>query len=138
MGLQGLFLVESLIPETLRAAFVAIAVQWGHNRDSPEALYSLTFFPYVLVFVGLGDRLYRQGRIKQARFGEGLALALGVVLAILSIAIPGLRFLNLSFSAVTLAVVSYRRSSPQPSFIYFSHCLGLWRSRRELTGNFPG
>jgi hypothetical protein len=109
IGLQTIWLLWRLIPSSIQTQLVATATQLTDSQDTPYALLSLVLFPYLILFVGLTDWLYRQQQRHLAEFGEAIALGFGTVLTVLSSVNPLLRTLNLLNSTITLAIITQRR-----------------------------
>ncbi|HBY76778.1 MAG TPA: DUF2157 domain-containing protein, partial [Cyanobacteria bacterium UBA11148] len=137
IGLQALFLVWRLIPSALQQSAIAILTQLTGSSD---ALPSLTLFPYVILWVGVTDWLYRKSSEERfhgtsvhqdvslrrlAYFGEWLILGLGVVLTLISTLNPITRSLNLLLSTITLIIVTHRRIPIRVSLVYLTHSIGL-------------
>ncbi|NJN32703.1 MAG: hypothetical protein HC824_21530 [Synechococcales cyanobacterium RM1_1_8] len=105
VGLQGLWLTRLVVPGALREELLLRVGAIAGGSGLPFALAGVTVFPYVLLFVGLGDRYRRRNQSALARQANFLSTALGLGLSLFSLANPLLRALNLTFSAVTLAAV---------------------------------
>lgn len=123
IGLQSLFLLWRLIPSQLQETAIAIFTQLTHS--SSNAFPSLALFPYIIIWVGLTDWLYRREKNKLARFGEWLTLILGVTLTAISTVSQTTQSLNLLLSTITLAIVTYRRLPVRVSLVYLTHITGL-------------
>jgi hypothetical protein len=108
IGLQGVCLGWRLIPFELQKSIVTTATQLTHSQNEPWALLSISLFPYIIVMVGVTDRLYRSGKRELAKFGERLTLSLGACLTTIALVNPTLRSLNLLLDTITLAIVTYR------------------------------
>ncbi len=123
IGLQSLFLLWRLIPSQLQEIAIAIFIQLIHS--SSDSLLSLSLFPYVIIWVGLTDWLYRREKFRLARFGEWLTLVLGVTLTLISTFSPTAQSLNLLLSTITLGVVTSRRFPVRVFLVYLTHVMGL-------------
>ena len=134
IGLQTLFLLWRLLPGELQQIAIAIFTQ---VTGSTDALLSLALFPYLILWVGLTDWLFRLEKSRLARFGEWLTLWLGVVLSIIATVNPIVRSLNLALSTITLIIVTHRRLPIRVSLVYFSHIIGLLALGSTIDCWFP-
>lgn len=125
IGLQGVFFIEQLIPIYIRQNIFDFWVDITESRTFPESIYSLIFFPYLLVFVGLTDWLHRLAKPKLAGFGEKLSLFLGVAMTAISLLNLTARSLNFFLGTFILIYVSSRRQPIRLAPIYFTHIVGL-------------
>ncbi|MBW4574391.1 MAG: hypothetical protein KME08_03815 [Aphanothece sp. CMT-3BRIN-NPC111] len=125
IGLQTIWLIWRLVPQSTQAWAIATATQLTGSENFPWALLSVVLFPYVIFIVGITDWLYRRTKSDLADFGELLALCFGVILTALGLTNPTLRLLNLLFSTVTLAIVTQRRSPTRVVLVYLTHIMGL-------------
>ncbi|WP_044207695.1 hypothetical protein [Coleofasciculus chthonoplastes] len=135
IGLQTLFLLWRLIPLAVQEEVISfLSQQMGSNV---EACWGVVLFPYIILWVGLTDWLYRKSNPKLARFGEGLTLGLGVMLTVISSLNPTARSLNLLLSTVTLAIVTHRRPPLRITLVYLTHIAGLLTLCSFIDGWFP-
>ncbi|MEQ8465501.1 DUF2157 domain-containing protein [Coleofasciculus sp. E1-EBD-02] len=135
IGLQTLFLLWRLIPAAVQEQVISfLSQQMGSNV---EACWGVVLFPYIILWVGLTDWLYRKSNPKLARFGEGLTLGLGVMLTVISSLNPTARSLNLLLSTVTLAIVTHRRPPLRVPLVYLTHIAGLLTLCSFIDGWFP-
>ncbi|AFZ36372.1 hypothetical protein Sta7437_2852 [Stanieria cyanosphaera PCC 7437] len=125
IGLKTLFLIKELIPIQFRANFISLSETITKVDFLPESIYSITLFPYLILFVGIANWLYRQEKPQLALFGEWLSLGFGVVLTLLSWYNPVWRSLNLLLSTFTLGYVAATRQPLRIRLIYFTHLLAL-------------
>ena len=109
VGLQAIWLARRFAPEALRQVFVDRVAAIAGNSGMPFALVGVTVFPYLLLFLWLGEGFHRSKQPKLARQALFLSTALGFGLTIFSIGNPLMRALNLTFSAITLGVMAKRR-----------------------------
>jgi hypothetical protein len=137
IGFQGLFLVKELIPLQFRQNFLAFFVEIAKAQQSPDTIYSITLFPYVIFFVWLTGRLYRQEKPQLAIFGEWLSIVLGFFLMLVGLDNPLTRSLNLFLSTITFAYIPRRRLPLKISFIYATHILGLLTLFATIDWWFP-
>lgn len=137
IGLQSLFLIRELIPDGFRKTAISVSIQIAHSQDYPYTLLGVTFFPYVILFVALTNWLYRQDKAKLARFGEWLTLALGIALTTVSQLNPTWRSINLFFSTVTLAYVTYHPTAIRLPLLYFTHIFALFTLTSTIDWQFP-
>ncbi|MEQ8757684.1 MAG: DUF2157 domain-containing protein [Coleofasciculus sp. G1-WW12-02] len=134
ISLQTLFLLWRLIPLAVREDVIAfLSQQFGLVV---EAWWGVALFPYVILWVGLTDWLYRKSNPKLARFGEGLTLGLGVMLTVISTLNPTTRSLNLLLSTVTLGIVTHRRPPLRIPLVYLTHIAGLFTLCSFIEGWF--
>lgn len=124
IGLQTIYLLWLLVPASVQGWAIATGTQLTGSQNSPSALLSLAWFPYLILMVAVSDRLYRINKPDLALFGEQLALSFGALLTLLSLANPTLRSLNLLLSTITLLAVTQRRPI-KVSLVYLTHIIGL-------------
>jgi hypothetical protein len=124
IGLQTICLLWLLVPASVQGWAIATGTQLTGSQNSPSALLSLAWFPYLILMVAVSDRLYRINKPDLALFGEQLALSFGALLTLLSLANPTLRSLNLLLSTITLLAVTQRRPI-KVSLVYLTHIIGL-------------
>ncbi len=135
IGLQTLFLLWRLIPLAVREDVISfLSQQVGSNV---EACWGVVLFPYIILWVGLTDWLYRKSNPKLARFGEGLTLGLGVMLTVISTLNPTTRSLNFLLSTITLGIVTHRRPPLRVPLVYLTHIAGLLTLCSFIDGWFP-
>ncbi len=137
IGLQTLFLVWALVPSSWQTSIVTPLLQLTTSQTNPEALLSISLFPYVVLFTAVNDWLYSREKTNAARFGDFLTLVLGIALTLISCLNPNLRSLNLILSTCTLAFVSQRRQPLNAYLVYFTHLLGLLAFASTLDSFFP-
>jgi hypothetical protein len=125
IGLQGLFIARELIPDAIRSRAIALAVEVSNTEYLPESVFSVTLFPYVILFVWISTWLYRREKPELALHGELVTLLLGIALTSLSLYNPTWRSLNLGLSALTLSYVAAIRQPIRVTLIYLAHCLCL-------------
>lgn len=125
IGLQTLYIAKELIPAGIRQQAIAFAVAVSQTEYFPEAIYGVTLFPYLILWVAIASWLYRQRREPLALFAEYLTLMLGLILCCLSYVNPLWRSLNLLFSTLTLGYVTQIRQPMRIPAIYLTHLLGL-------------
>jgi hypothetical protein len=130
-------LVGRLIPPEFRRTAITVGVEVASSQNSPWALLSLTWFPYLIFIVALTDWIYRRPQRKLAQFGDQISLIFGVFLTSLSILNPGLRSLNLLASTITLAVITYRHQPLKPPLVLGTHILGLVTLANLVYWQFP-
>lgn len=136
-GLSMVALVGRLIPPELRKTAITVGVEVTSAQDSPWALLSLTWFPY-LIFMGVvTDWIYHRPQRKVAELGDFLSLGFGGFLTCLSLSNPALRSLNLLASTLTLAMVISRRQPLKPPVVLATHLLGLVTIANLVYWQFP-
>jgi len=136
-GLSMVALVGRLIPPELRKTAINVGVEISSSQDSPWALLSLTWFPYLIFMVVITDWIYHRPQRKVAYFGDFLSLLFATFLTCLSLSNPALRSLNLLASTITLAVVISRRQPLKPIVVLATHILGLVTFANLVYWQFP-
>ncbi|HEY9298574.1 MAG TPA: hypothetical protein VIQ31_19900, partial [Phormidium sp.] len=123
VGFQGIWLFWRLIPNNIQQSLVNTALQITGAETHSYALLGVVLFPYVIFIVGVTNWLEKRQKRELVKFGEGIALSLGLMLAIITLLNPLLRSLNLLSSTITLAFVTQKR--PRTSLVYLTHIFGL-------------
>ncbi len=136
-GLSMVVLVGRLIPPEFRQTAISVGVEVANSQNSPWALLSLTWFPYLIFIVALTDWIYHRPQRKLAQFGDQISLIFGVFLTSLSILNPALRSLNLLASTITLAIITSRRQPLKHPLILGTHILGLVTFANLVYWQFP-
>ncbi|MGL5796444.1 MAG: hypothetical protein ACRC06_18970, partial [Waterburya sp.] len=88
LGLQTLYLSKELIPNNFRNQALDLAVTISKTDYLPESVFSVTLFPYVILFVFVATWLYRRQKSELAIYAECLTLLLGIALTCLSFSNP--------------------------------------------------
>ncbi|MGD1717625.1 hypothetical protein [Dapis sp. BLCC M172] len=125
IGLQITWLGWRLIPSATRQTLFTTTTQIFNAQNSPESLFSLTWFPYLIFMVWVTDWIYRSQQINLGKFSEKICLGFGVFLNILSWQNPLVIFLNLLASTITLAIFNSRRQPTRVALVYLSHITAL-------------
>ncbi|NET30724.1 MAG: DUF2157 domain-containing protein, partial [Cyanothece sp. SIO1E1] len=125
VGLQMVWLGWRLLPPHIQQSAIATLTQITGAERYPTVLLGVVLFPYVIVMVGAADWLYRRSQATLARFSEGLALGLGVILTLVSMLNPTIRVLNLIPSTLTLWIVTQRQRPLRRKLVYLTHGTGL-------------
>ncbi len=125
IGLQSLFVAKELIPDVIRSRGIALAIEISNTKYLPESVFSVTLFPYLILFIWLSTWLYRREKPQLALYGEVLTLILGIALTSLSLYNPTWRSLNWGLSTLTLSYVAFIRQPTRVTLIYLAHFLGL-------------
>jgi hypothetical protein len=109
---------------------------------------SLLIFPYLLLWVWLTDRFWKQEWYALTRRGESLILATGAILPIINLTTPLSLLVDLLASTAILAHLTLRYQPVRTSYIYFTHLSGLatifaalayrWEWCRSIARNFVG
>lgn len=73
-----------MIPISLRENVLTLSQTITKVEVFPESVYSITLFPYLILFVAIASWLYRYEKSKLALFGEWLTLCFGIFLTLLS------------------------------------------------------
>ncbi|MDJ0688404.1 MAG: hypothetical protein QNJ41_07830 [Xenococcaceae cyanobacterium MO_188.B32] len=137
IGLQTLYISKELIPANLRSEALNFAVTVSKTEYLPESVFSVTLFPYVILFVFIATWLYRRQKNQLALHAEYLTLLLGIALTYLSLSNPTWRSLNLLFSTLTLGYVAWLRQPIRIYLIYATHLLGLVTITNAIDVIFP-
>lgn len=125
IGLQGVFLIERLIPLSARQNILDFWFSFTQTQNYPYSIYSLVLFPYLLIFVLITDWLSRQYKPLLSSFGEQLCLILGIAMTAISLFNLTARSLNLFVCTILLVYISSRRNPIRFFPIYFTHIVGL-------------
>ena len=108
MGIQTVWLFWRSIPLAIKTQFVAFLTQLANSESTPWALWGVLLLPYLILTVSATQWLYRRQKFQLARFGETLAVCLGLVLTVISLANPCLRSLNLIASTLILSWITWK------------------------------
>jgi len=109
IGLQGIWLARRFAPMEFRQVLVERVAAIAGSSGMPFAVVGVTLFPYLLLFVWLGERFHRRQQPQLSRQALFLATALGFGLTLFSMGNPLMRSLNLTLSAATLGIMVRRR-----------------------------
>jgi hypothetical protein len=137
IGWQSLFLVGRIIPSGIRSSAIATGTQWVQAQGVPGTLLSLTWFPYLLLMLGMNEWLASRQKYRLARFGDKLALGFGVFLTAIGVFNPAIRSLNLLLSTIVLLVVTRRRYPTSVPLAYLTHITGLLAVAAIVNWQFP-
>ncbi|ACK69836.1 conserved hypothetical protein [Gloeothece citriformis PCC 7424] len=137
IGLQEVFLISRLIPESVGQDILNFWMSITQNRNFPDSIYSIILFPYLSIFVGFTDWLFGQNKSKLAKFGEKLSLFLGVAMTVLSLLNLTARSLNFFLCTLLLIYFSSRRQPIRVGLIYLTHWVGLLAVFSTLDLLFP-
>ena len=125
VGLQTCWLLWRTIPTELQQQLIEFGTKIAGTAFMPWALVGVALFPYMVLTLLFASRLRHWQQPTLAVRAEFLSLMLGIILTLLSVANPYLRSLNLLLSALTLAVVTRKRSNLGSWLIYLTHVTGL-------------
>ena len=125
LGLQTLWLLWRAVPSGWQQRLIDGSIRLAGHEAMPFALLGLGCFPYVLLTLWLSRRFRRWQKPALAKQAEYLALALGTILAAISLGNGWTRSLNLVFSTLTLAAVLKGRARPDLALVYLAHGTGL-------------
>jgi hypothetical protein len=129
-GLQANWLIWRLVPVELQLQIIKVATQFTASHNQSWGLWSLGLFPYLIVIVVLTEYVRRfndsAAKVEIAKYSQQISLIFGASLTAIALFNPVLRSLNLVFSAIILAVITYRRQrgqgfTPSPQLIYLTH-----------------
>lgn len=137
IGLQGVFLIERLIPLSVRQDILDVWIHFTHNQNYSYSLYSLILFPYLLIFVGLTDWLQRQNKPSLGNLGEGLSLFLALCMTANSLLDLTARAVNLFLCTLLLTYYSSRRQPVKIAAIYLNHITALLTITSIVDWQFP-
>lgn len=137
LGMQALFLVGRVIPAGVRSSAIATGTELVQAQDVPGTLLSLTWFPYLLLMVGMNEWLDRRQKHQLAQFGDKFALGFGTFLTAIGSFNPAIRSLNLLLSTLTLFAVTRRRYPQSGSLVYLTHLTGLLAVTAMVNWQFP-
>src|SRR6476661_4426286 len=108
VGLQSIWLFWRVLPLGIKTQFVAFLTQLTNSQNTPWAFWGVLLLPYLILMVSVAQWLYRKRKYQLARFGESLALGLGIVLTVISLVNPFWRSLNLLVSTLTLGWITWK------------------------------
>lgn len=137
IGLQTLYISKELIPDNFRTTALNLSIAISKTEYFPESVFSVTLFPYVILFIWIATWLYRRQQRELAIYGEFLTLILGILLTYLSLSNPTWRSLNLLLSTLTLGYVAWIRQPKRIELIYLTHLLGLITIMNGISVIFP-
>ncbi len=115
VGLQSIWLFWRVLPLGIKTQFVAFLTQLTNSQNTPWAFWGVLLLPYLILMVSVAQWLYRKRKFQLARFGENLALCLGIVLTVISLVNPFWRSLNLFVSTLTLGWIAWKYVSAENS-----------------------
>ena len=119
IGLQTFILIGRLIPVTAREVLLTTATQLTQTQNQPNVLISLSWFPYIILWVLITEWLQRKSKLKLAEFSEQINFGLGCLMTFCGLYNPITRSLNLLLSTITLFSITSRR--PSFSRVYITH-----------------
>ncbi|MBD1826435.1 hypothetical protein NDI47_09485 [Microcoleus vaginatus GB1-A2] len=115
VGLQSIWLFWRVLPLGVKTQFVAFLTQLTNSQETPWAFWGVLLLPYLILMVSAAQWLYRKRKFQLARFGENLALVLGIVLTVISLVNPFWRSLNLLVSTLSLGWIAWKYIIPENS-----------------------
>lgn len=115
VGLQSIWLFWRVLPLGIKTLFVAFLTQLTNSQQTPWAFWGVLLLPYLILMVSVAQWLYRKRKFQLVRFGENLALGLGIVLTVISLVNPFWRSLNLFVSTLTLGWITWKYVSADNS-----------------------
>jgi hypothetical protein len=115
VGLQSIWLFWRVLPLGIKTQLVAFLAQLTNSQQTPWAFWGVLLLPYLILMVSVAQWLYRKRKFQLARFGENLALGLGIVLTVISLVNPFWRSLNLFVSTLTLGWITWKYVSAENS-----------------------
>ncbi|MGB3533856.1 MAG: hypothetical protein WBA13_10110 [Microcoleaceae cyanobacterium] len=124
VGLQTYILAGRLIPDIGREAIINSATQLTQSQNQLSALVSLSWFPYVILWVMVTEWLNRKSQPKLAKFSQQVNFGFGCFLTLIAIHNPIVRSLNLLLSTITFVILTRRHASRLR--IYLTHLTALF------------
>ncbi|MEG4811026.1 hypothetical protein QUA82_24955 [Microcoleus sp. F8-D3] len=112
VGLQSIWLFWRVLPLGIKTQVVAFLNQLTNSQQTPRAFWGVLLLPYLILMVSVAQWLYRKRKFQLARFGENLALGLGIVLTVISLVNPFWRSLNLLISTLILGLITWKYVIP--------------------------
>jgi hypothetical protein len=137
IGLQTVWLLWLTVPFPWQQSAIATCIKLAGSQSMPPALVGIGGFPYLILILRLAFRFRRWQRLELANTAEFLVLGLGVILTMVSYGNPLIRSLNLSLSAITLAVVVWQRHRLVVPLIYLTHGTALAAIAAIIHAQFP-
>jgi hypothetical protein len=137
VGLQTFYVCKELIPIGFRNQATDFFLGISKAEYFPEAVFSVTLFPYIILWVFGASWLERQPKKQLARYSEFLTLGLGIVLTYLSLTNPTWRSLNLLLSTLALGYVARIRQPIRSSLVLATFLLGLITLINAIAVIFP-
>ncbi|MEY2856353.1 MAG: hypothetical protein RLZZ74_662, partial [Cyanobacteriota bacterium] len=137
VGLQTFYVCKELIPIGFRNQATDFFLGISKTEYFPEAVFSVTLFPYIILWVFLTSWLERQPKKQLAKHSEFLTLMLGILLTYLSLTNPIWRSLNLLLSTLTLGYVARIRRPISSSLVLATFLLGLITLINGIAVIFP-
>jgi hypothetical protein len=137
VGLQAYCLLWRIIPVGGRQQIIAFVTQIAGENLIPGELIGLALFPYIIVTLVVASRLRRVSQPNLASYTEGMALILGIVLALVSLFHPLVRSLYLLASTLTLAIVLRQHPIIKTWLIYLTHITGILTLGAWIDWGFP-
>jgi hypothetical protein len=138
IGLQGLWLLWSLIPNAIAQEIIQKLTTLTDAQATPWTLLSIALLPYLIVIVILNEWLAEIKKSQLSKFGNNIALVFGCGLTMVSLGNPVLRTINFAVSTLVLATITQRkitrirREYPSPSedllpqtLAHYTHLAGL-------------
>jgi hypothetical protein len=137
IGLQAYYLLWRVIPRVGRLQIINFATQLAGGDLYPGELIGLQLFPYIIITLVVASRLRRASKPNLANYTESMALTLGIVLALVSLLNPLVRFLYLLASTLTLIIILRQRSTPAVWLVYLTHVTGIFTLGAWIDWSFP-
>jgi uncharacterized membrane protein YciS (DUF1049 family) len=132
VGLQVNWLIWRLVPVDLQLQLTKVVIQFTNLHNQSWGLWSLGLFPYLVIIVAFSEYFRRFNNVPKkiaiAEFSEQVSLLFGIALTTVAVFNPGLRSLNLVFSTITLAVVTYwkhKRQREDSTYVFFPNIIYL-------------
>lgn len=133
IGLQLFWVGWRLLPDNLQTAAIAFGQQFTGLEDQTFRLFSVALLPYLVITVNLIDFLAKRHQVTLTKTANHLAIAFGIVLALMSLTNASLRTINLAGSTLLL-INRTQNTAPNQSenipetnksaqeLAFYSHC----------------
>ncbi|WP_346290622.1 hypothetical protein [Sphaerothrix gracilis] len=135
--LQVIWLSWRSLPAGWQQAATTLTTGWTGTESNPEVLLGVAYWPPVILLIGLADWLYRRSQPRLAQLSERLALGLGLILIAVSSLDLTVLALTLIAAALTLLVVTWRRSPASPLLINTTHAASLLAVAVAIADRWP-
>ncbi len=102
IGLQLFWVGWRLIPDNVKTAAIALGQQFTGLDDQTFRLLSVALLPYLVITINLIDFLAKRHQVTLTKTANHLAIAFGILLALMSLTNASLRTLNFAGSTLLL------------------------------------
>lgn len=136
VGLQSLWLIWRLVPNSVQTQVVSVATQLTQTQTVPFALLGVVLLPYLIAVLAIARWLAHREKGELAQFTEGIALEFGIGLTAASAFSPATLTLNLLTSTLILGWLTQRKPDPAP-FVYATQGVGIGTLAAAILWRFP-